>query len=97
MYQNLGDAPPLGPGMPFLDSDTCTCITSVMGLSDAKSGQECVTYWHEHPGKTPQMGGYLFLPGFSSLYDAIHGQDGWMEKASRKMTTTSFTICNILM
>ncbi len=41
--------------------------------------------------------GYLFLPGFSSLYDAIHGwmtgeMDGW--KASRKMTTTSFTICN---
>jgi hypothetical protein len=42
-------------------------------------------------------GVYLFLPGFSSLYDAIHGwmtgrMDGWMEKASR--TTTSFTICN---
>jgi hypothetical protein len=37
----------LGPGMPFLDSDTC-----------ADGG-----------------GGYLFLPGFSSLYDAIHG---WM-------------------
>jgi hypothetical protein len=44
-------------------------------------------------------GGYLFLPGFFSLYDAIHGwmtrqMDGWMdgsrEKASRKMTTTSF-------
>jgi hypothetical protein len=59
--------PPLGLGMPFLDSDTC-----------AKGG-----------------GGYLFLPGFSSLYDAIHGwmtgrMDGW--KASRKTTTTSFTI-----
>jgi hypothetical protein len=45
--------PPLGPGMPFLDSDTCT-----------------------------EGGGYLFLPGFSSLYDAIHGwmtgqMDGW--------------------
>jgi hypothetical protein len=44
------------------------------------------------------------LPRTSSLYDAIHGwmtgwMDGWMdeshEKASRKMTTTSFTICNI--
>ncbi len=40
-------------------------------------------------------GGYLFLPGFSSLYDIIHG---WMTgrtdgcKASRKTTTTSFTI-----
>ncbi len=53
-----------GPGMPFLDSDTCA------------------------------EGGYLFLPGFSSLYNAIHG---WM---TRRMdgksftTTTSFTICN---
>jgi hypothetical protein len=33
-------------------------------------------------------GGYLFLPWFSSLYDAIHGwmmgrMDGWMAKASR--------------
>jgi hypothetical protein len=29
-------------------------------------------------------GGYLFLPGFSSLYDAIHGwMTGRMEKASR--------------
>jgi hypothetical protein len=35
--------PPLEPGMPFLDSDTC-----------AKWGR-----------------GYLFLSGFSSLYDAI--------------------------
>ncbi len=43
-YQNRGGAP-LGPGMPFLDSDTCA------------------------------EGGYLFPPGFSSLYDAIHG---WM-------------------
>jgi hypothetical protein len=44
------------------------------------------------------------MPRFFSLYDAIHGwiigrMDGWMdesrdEKASRKMTTTSFTICN---
>jgi hypothetical protein len=38
--------------------------------------------------------GYLFLSGFSSLYDAIHGwmmrwMDGWMKKASRKTTTTS--------
>jgi hypothetical protein len=42
-------------------------------------------------------GVYVFLPGFSSLYDAIHGwmtgqMDGW--KASRKTTMTSFTICN---
>jgi hypothetical protein len=42
-----------GPGMPFLDSETCT-----------------------------ERGGYLFLPAFSSLYDAIHGwmmgqMDGW--------------------
>ncbi len=66
IYQNLGGAPPPpGPGMPFLDSDTC---------AEGEGG-----------------GGYLFLSGFSSLYDAIHG---WMEKASRKTTTTSFTICN---
>jgi len=27
-------------------------------------------------------GGYLFLPGFSSLYDAIHGwiRDEWMDE-----------------
>ncbi len=53
---------------------------------------------------TEGRGGYLFMPRFFSLYDAIHGwiigrMDGWMdesrdEKASRKMTTTSFTICN---
>jgi len=48
--------PPPGPGMPFLDNNTC-----------AKRG-----------------GGYLFLPGFSSLYDAIHRwmmgrKDGWMD------------------
>jgi len=46
---------PLGPGMPFLDIDTC----------EKRGG-----------------GDYLFLPGFSSLYDAIHGwmtrwMDGW--------------------
>jgi hypothetical protein len=41
--------------------------------------------WHA------QRGGYLFMLGFSALYDAIHG---WMEKTSRKTTTTSFTICN---
>jgi hypothetical protein len=34
-----------------------------------------------------ERGGYLFLLGFSSLYDAIHGwmmrrMDGWMGKAS---------------
>jgi hypothetical protein len=53
-------------------------------------------------------GGYLFLPGYSSLYDAIHGwmtgqmdgwMDGWMdgscEKTSQKTTTTSFTICGM--
>ncbi len=47
--------------------------------------------------------GYLFLSGFSSLYDAIHGwmtgrMDGWMDgspqKASPNTTTTSFIICN---
>jgi len=47
-------------------------------------------------------GGYLFLPEFSSMYDAIHGwmtewRDGWtghvMKKASQKTTTTSFIIC----
>jgi hypothetical protein len=52
----------LGPGMPFIDSDTC-----------ARRGGGGVN---------------LFLPGFSSLYDAIHGwmtgrMDGWMKKASR--------------
>jgi hypothetical protein len=61
---------PLGPGMPFLDSDTCA------------EGED-----------------YLFLSGFSSLYEAIHGwmmgrMDRWMEKVSQKTTTTSFTICN---
>jgi hypothetical protein len=41
----------LGPGMPFLDSDTCA-----------------------------EGGGYLFLPGLSFLYDAIHGwMTGWMD------------------
>ncbi len=44
-------------------------------------------------------GGYLFLPGFSSLYDGIHGwmtrrmdewMTGWMHGKSFK-TTTSFT------
>jgi hypothetical protein len=35
-----------------------------------------------------QRGGYLFLPGFSSLYDAIHGwmtgqMDGWMESFTK--------------
>jgi hypothetical protein len=56
-----------GPGMPFLDSDTC-----------------------EEEGR-----GYLFLPGFSSLYDAIHGwMTGRMDGKSFT-TTTSFTICII--
>jgi hypothetical protein len=45
--KSLG-CPSLGPGMPFLDNDTC-----------AKGGE-----------------GYLFLSGFSCLYDAIHG---WMD------------------
>jgi hypothetical protein len=44
--------PPLGPGMPFLDRDTCA-----------------------------ERGGYLFLPGFSSLYDAIHR---WMDESFTK-------------
>jgi hypothetical protein len=59
--------PPLGLGMPFLDSDTCA------------------------------EGAYLFLPGFSSLYDAIHAMIEWIDgwKASRKTTMTSFTICNV--
>jgi hypothetical protein len=40
-----------------------------------------------------------FYQGFFPLYDAIHEwmtgrMNGWMEKASRKTTTTSFTICN---
>jgi hypothetical protein len=42
-------------------------------------------------------GVYLFMPGFSSLYDAIHGwmmgrMDGWME--SFILSMTSFIICN---
>jgi hypothetical protein len=61
IYENLGGAPP-GPGMPFLESDTCA------------------------------GGGNLFLSGFSSLYDAIHGwmtgrMDGWKklhEKGPRR-------------
>jgi hypothetical protein len=60
---------------------------------------------HRHMRK--RGGGNLFLPRYSSLYDAIHGwmtrrTNGWMdesrdEKASRKTTTMSFTICNINM
>jgi hypothetical protein len=44
---------------------------------------------HRDPGRWKSwclhcLWGYLFLPGFSSLYDAIHGwmmrqMDGWME------------------
>jgi hypothetical protein len=71
-----------------------------------------VWYWYQTP-LGPSMpfldiytcveGGYLFLPGFFSLYDAIHGwmtrrMNGWtghvMKKTSRKTTTTSFTIFN---
>jgi hypothetical protein len=51
--------------------------------------------WHMRRGEGDAI--YLFLPGFSSLYDAIHGwMMGWMDgwKASRKTTTRSFTICN---
>jgi hypothetical protein len=51
-----------------------------------------------------RRGGYLFLPGFFSMYDAIHEwMTGWMDacmdgwKASRKTTTTSFTICNYML
>jgi hypothetical protein len=35
--------------------------------------------------------------GFVLPYTGISnpGMDGWMEKASRKTTTTSFTICNV--
>jgi len=49
-------------------------------------------------------GDNLFMSGFSSLYDAIYGwmtgrMDGWtshvMKKALKKMTTKSFTICNV--
>ncbi len=61
-------------------------------------------YWYQNLGGAPplgraclssttthaQRGCYLFLSRFSSLYDAIHG---WMEKASRKTSTMSFTIC----
>jgi hypothetical protein len=57
-----------GPGMPFLESNTC-----------AEGG-----------------GCYLFLSGFSSLYDAIHG---WMtgRMDGKSFTTTkSFTICNVI-
>jgi hypothetical protein len=39
-------------------------------------------------------GGYLFLPGFSSLYDAIHGwMTGRMDEKNLT-TTTSVTICD---
>jgi hypothetical protein len=37
-------------------------------------------------------GGIYFCQNFFSLMD--DGTDGWMEKASRKTTTMSFTICN---
>ncbi len=69
--------------------------------------------WYQNLGGAPPGAGHafpkqrhmrrgrdnLFLSGFFSLYDAIHGwmterMNGWIEKASRKTTTTSFTICN---
>jgi hypothetical protein len=35
---------------------------------------------HAFPRQRHMGGGYLFLPGFSSLYDAIHGwMTGWMD------------------
>jgi hypothetical protein len=60
--------PPLGLGMPFLDSDT---------------------------GAEGGGGVYLFLPGFSSLYDAIHG---WMtrridEKLHEKRPRQDGNVC----
>jgi hypothetical protein len=60
--------PPPGPGMPFLDRDTCV-----------KGG-----------------GGVIYLiKGFFVFI--IPFKDGWMKKASQKTTTTSFTICNVLL
>jgi hypothetical protein len=39
-------------------------------------------------------GVYLFLPGFSSLYDAIHGWVTGRMDGKSFTTTRSFTICN---
>jgi hypothetical protein len=58
-----------GPGLPFLDSDTCP---------EAGGGG----------------GGYLFIPGFYSLYDANHGWMMGRMDGKSFTTTTSFTICN---
>ncbi len=46
-----------------------------------------------------RRGGYLFLPGFSSLYDAIHGwmtrrMDGKSFMTTMSSITMSFIICN---
>jgi hypothetical protein len=62
----------------------------------------CCWYWYQNLGGAPPLGaghvflrqqhmcrrGYLFLRGFSSLYDAIHGwmtgwMDGWMESFNK--------------
>jgi hypothetical protein len=38
---------------------------------------------------------FVFLPGFSSLYDAIHGWMTGRMDGKNFTTMTSFTICNI--
>ncbi len=47
-------------------------------------GRACLSYTTTHA----QTGGYLFLPGFSFMYDAIHGwmmrrMDGWMKSFTK--------------
>ncbi len=65
----------------------------ILGAPPPPRDRACLSQTATHA----QRGGYLFLPGFSSLYDAKHGwmmgrMDEW--KASRKTATTSFTMCN---
>jgi hypothetical protein len=44
-------------------------------------GQACLSYTATHV----QGGGYLFLPGFFFMYDAIYGwMAGWMDKSCDK-------------
>jgi len=48
----------------------------ILGVPPPRVGHAFPRQRHMHK----EEGGYLFLPGFSSLYDAIHGwMTGWMD------------------
>ncbi len=72
----------------------CYIDIKILGVPPPRTGHAFPKQRHM------RRGGYLFLPGFSSLVWCHpwmdDGTDGWMDgwKASRKTTTTSFTICN---